>query len=124
MKDGGSGKRKRRVERRTDARVGVEIWVEEMADQGLYFHRVTNLSLGGFFIEKKLPLPVGQKVSLRLELPDSGQEFSLTGRIINNYQDKQNKVKGAGIQFLELDDQVRAGIAAYLKRVADSRQSR
>ncbi len=67
MKDGGSGKRKRRVERRTDARVGVEIWVEEMADQGLYFHRVTNLSLGGFFIEKKLPLPVGQKVSLRLE---------------------------------------------------------
>ena len=120
MKHAGHVSRKRREERRTEPRVSVEIWVEEMAAQGLYFHRVTNLSLGGFFIEKKLPFPVGQKVSLRLELPDSGQEYSLTGKIINNYQDRHDNPKGAGIQFLELDDQVRAGIAAYLKRVADS----
>jgi Tfp pilus assembly protein PilZ len=119
MKHVSRGNRKRRVERRTSPRVGVQIWVEETAGQGLYFHRVTNLSLGGFFIEKKLPFPVGQKVSLRLELPDSGRAFSLTGKIINNYQDKDDNLKGAGIQFLELDDQVRAGIAAYLKRVAD-----
>ena len=124
MKDASRGNRKRRVERRTDPRVGVEIWVEETAGQGLYFHRVTNLSLGGFFIEKKLPFPVGQIVSLRLELPDSGQEFSLTGKIINNYQDKYDNLKGAGIQFVELDDQVRAGLKAYLKRVADSRRVR
>ena len=122
MKGGGRGKRKRRAERRTNPRVGVEIWVEEMGDRGLFFHRVTNLSLGGFFIEKKLPLPVGKKVSLRLELPDSGQEFSLIGKIINNYEDKNKNLKGAGIQFLELDDQVREEIAAYLKRVANSRQ--
>ena len=123
MKHVSRGNRKRRVERRTTPRVGVQIWVEETAGQGLYFHRVTNLSLGGFFIEKKLPFPVGQKVSLRLELPDSGQEFSLTGKIINNYQDKDDNIKGAGIQFLDLDEQVRAGIAAYLKRVAGSRQA-
>ena len=119
MKDAGRGNRKLRGERRTNPRVRVEIWVEETAAQGVFFHRVTNLSLGGFFIEKKLPFPVGQKVSLRLELPDSGQEFSLMGKIINNYQDKHNNLKGAGIKFIELDDQVRAGIAAYLKRVAD-----
>jgi Tfp pilus assembly protein PilZ len=123
MKQVSRGNRKRRVERRTTPRVGVQIWVEETAGQGLYFHRVTNLSLGGFFIEKKLPFPIGQKVSLRLELPDSGQEFSLTGKIINNYQDKDDNLKGAGIQFIDLDEQVRAGIAAYLKRVAGSRQA-
>ena len=109
-----------RVERRTAPRFGVEFWVEETAEQGLYFHRVTNLSLGGFFIEKKLPFPVGQKVALHLELPGSGQKIPVTGRIINNYQDQDDNLKGAGIQFLELDDQTRAGITAYLKRVVQS----
>lgn len=121
MMDIDSGNQQRRVERRTSPRVGVEIWIEETVDQGLYFHRVTNLSLGGFFVEKKLPFPIGQKIALRLELPDSGQELSLTGKIINNYQDPYDNLKGAGIKFLELDDQVRASIAAYLKRVVDSR---
>ena len=104
-------------ERRTNPRFGVEFWVEETAGQGLYFHRVTNLSLGGFFIEKKLPFPVGQKVALRLELPGSGQKVSVTGKIINNYQDQDDNLKGAGIQFLELDEKVRDGIAAYLRQV-------
>ncbi len=109
-----------RNERRSTPRFGVEFWVEETAEQGLYFHRVTNLSLGGFFIEKKIPFPVGQKVALRLELPGSGRKVSITGRIVNNYQDQHDNLKGAGIQFLELDDQTRAGIVAYLKQVAGS----
>jgi Tfp pilus assembly protein PilZ len=119
----GKAHARRRVERRHNPRFGVEMWVEETADQGLYFHRVTNLSLGGFFIEKKLPFPVGQIVSLRLELPGSDRAFFLTGKIVNNYQDRHDNLKGAGIQFLELDDQVRAGIAAYLKRIKASRRA-
>lgn len=109
-----------RRERRTTPRFGVEFWVEETAGQGLYFHRVTNLSLGGFFIEKKLPFPVGQKVDLRLELPGSMQKIPVTGKIINNYQDQNANLKGAGIQFLEPDENVCAGIKAYLKRALTS----
>ncbi len=116
----GGGNPRSRGERRTTPRFGVEFWAEETAEQGLYFHRVTNLSLGGFFIEKKLPFPVGQKVDLRLELPGSEEKMPVTGRIINNYQDQDENLKGAGIQFLELDEQVRAGITAYLKRVIQS----
>ena len=116
----GGGNPRSRGERRTTPRFGVEFWAEETAEQGLYFHRVTNLSLGGFFIEKKLPFPVGQKVDLRLELPGSEEKMPVTGRIINNYQDQDDNLKGAGIQFLELDEQVRAGITAYLKRVIQS----
>ncbi len=114
------GNPSKRGERRTTPRFGVEFWVEETAEQGLYFHRVTNLSLGGFFIEKKLPFPVGQKVDLRLELPGSGRKMPITGKIINNYQDQDDNIKGAGIQFVELDDQTRDGITAYLKGVVQS----
>ncbi|MDJ0802533.1 MAG: PilZ domain-containing protein [Desulfobacterales bacterium] len=104
-------------ERRTTPRFGVELWAEETAGRGLYFHRITNLSLGGFFIEKKIPFPVGQKVDLQLELPGSVQKTPVTGRIINNYQDQYDNLRGAGIQFVALDEQARAGITAYLKRV-------
>jgi uncharacterized protein (TIGR02266 family) len=109
-----------RGERRTSPRFGVEFWVQETAEQGQYFHRVTNLSLGGFFIEKKIPFPVGQKVALRLELPGTAQALQVTGRIVNNYQDQNDNLRGAGIQFMELDDQVRDGIASYLNKVGAS----
>ena len=110
-----------RGERRTTPRFGVELWAEETAEKGLYFHRITNLSLGGFFIEKKIPFPVGAKVDLKLELPGRGQKTSVSGRIINNYQDQDDNLRGAGIQFIELDDQARAGISAYLKQVLTAR---
>ena len=99
----------------------MELWAEETAGQGFYFHRITNLSLGGFFIEKKIPFPVGQKVDLHLELPGGGPKTPVTGRIINNYQDQNDNLKGAGIQFIELDEQARAGISAYLKKVVSNR---
>ena len=108
-------------ERRTTPRFGVELWAEETAGRGLYFHRITNLSLGGFFIEKRIPFPVGQKVDLQLELPGSGQKTPVTGRIINNYQDQDDNLRGAGIQFIGLDEKARAGITAYLKRVVSAR---
>ncbi len=108
-------------ERRTTPRFGVELWAEEIAGRGLYFHRITNLSLGGFFIEKKIPFPVGQQVDLQLELPGSVQKTPVTGRIINNYQDQDDNLRGAGIQFVALDEQARAGITAYLKRVVSAK---
>ena len=108
-------------ERRTTPRFGVELWAEETAGRGLYFHRITNLSLGGFFIEKKIPFPVGQQVDLQLELPGSVQKTPVTGRIINNYQDQDDNLRGAGIQFVALDEQARAGITAYLKRVVSAK---
>ncbi len=109
-----------RRERRTAPRFGVEFWAEETAENALYYHRVTNLSLGGFFIEKKLPFPVGEKVSLRLDLPGAAQKMAITGKIVDNYQDQHASLKGAGIQFLELDDQTRGDIAAYLERLRET----
>lgn len=107
----------RRGERRMAPRYGVEFWVEETADQEQYFHRVTNLSMGGFFIEKKIPFPVGEQVALRLELPGTAKDLRVKGKIINNYQDPDDNLIGAGIQFMELDAQVRDGIAAYLEKI-------
>jgi hypothetical protein len=48
------------TEKRTTPRIGVELWAEECCGADVYFHRVTNLSRDGFFIEKKLPFQAGR----------------------------------------------------------------
>lgn len=104
-------------ERRTAPRVGVEFWVEECCHDGVYFHRVTNLSRDGFFVEKKLPFQVGQTVHIRLELPGIQNKLDARSRVVANYRDGQAALRGAGFQFLELDQRTRAGIAAYIDQV-------
>ena len=93
----------RKVERRNAPRFGVDCWAEECCDAGVYFHRVTNLSRGGFFIEKKLPFQVGQTIHVRLNLPGVDAKLEARSRVINNYRDRQDHLRGAGFQFLELD---------------------
>ena len=106
-----------KVERRTAPRFGVECWVEECFDAGVYFHRVTNLSRGGFFVEKKLPFRVGQTIKVRLDLPGFADKPEARSRVINNYRDQQDHLRGAGFQFLDLDGQARKVIDAFIQRM-------
>ena len=107
----------RKVERRTAPRFGVECWAEECFDAGVYFHRVTNLSQGGFFVEKKLPFRVGQTIRVRLDLPGFADKPEARSIVINNYRDKQDQLRGAGFQFLDLDVQARKVIDAFIQRM-------
>jgi hypothetical protein len=103
-------------ERRTAPRVGVEFWVEEQCASGVYFHRVTNISRDGFFVEKQLPFKVGQTVNIRLDLPGVGRELYARSRVVNNYRDRHAALRGAGFQFVELDTQTREGIDAFIQQ--------
>jgi hypothetical protein len=112
----------RKVERRNAPRFGVECWAEECCDAGVYFHRVTNLSQDGFFVEKQLPFCVGQTIHVRLDLPGADAKLETRSRVINNYRDKQDHLLGAGFQFLDLDARSRGVIQAFIKR-ANSRRA-
>ena len=107
---------KRKVERRTTPRFGVECWVEECCEAGVYFHRVTNLSRDGFFVEKKLPFQVGQTLRMRLDLPGIDAKLEARSRVVNNYRDRQDHLRGAGFQFLDLDARSREVIETFIQR--------
>jgi hypothetical protein len=100
-------------EKRKHSRTNVQIWVVEKDSNSKSFHLVTNLSIGGFFIEKKFPLPVGSIVNLELEL--DGEKLPLRGKIIDNYEDPTTKHLGAGVQFVDMDERVKTKIEEYLK---------
>ncbi|MGD9332430.1 MAG: PilZ domain-containing protein [Desulfobacterales bacterium] len=103
-------------ERRTTPRFGVEFWVEEHDAAGVYFHRVTNISRDGFFVEKKLPFQVGQTLQMRLDLPGSERKYSARTRVVDNYHDGRSNLRGAGFQFVDLDSKTRAGIEAVIEK--------
>jgi Tfp pilus assembly protein PilZ len=101
-------------ERRKNSRVNVQIWAEERYDNFTYFHLLSNLSVGGFFIEKKLPFQVGTIVQLELQLPGSKEKLPVKGQVLNNYQDPHSNNRGAGVKFTEIDKKVKKKIEKYL----------
>ncbi len=102
------------AERRHTPRADVELWVQEQCEAGIYYHRVTNLSSEGFFVEKKIPFRVGQVMTMRLELPGAGGPFQAPSRVVDNYRDRQANLLGAGFQFLELEREARQSIQALV----------
>jgi PilZ domain len=87
--DAGSDKRRQQ-------RIPIDLWIECERAGELYFQRATNLSVGGAYFEKTIPLPVGTKVALKFALPGDGQEIRCGGETVTA-QDL-----GMGVTFLEL----------------------
>jgi c-di-GMP-binding flagellar brake protein YcgR len=107
-------------ERRKHPRLIVQIWAVEKNDNSRSFHLLTNLSIGGFFIEKRLPFQVGSKVNLDLDI--DGELLSLRGKIVNNYKNPVTDHTGAGVQFVEMDERVKTKIKDYLKKLEKADQ--
>lgn len=99
-------------ERRKYTRSNVQIWTVEKNDNFSSFHLLTNLSAGGFFIEKKLPFQIGSIVNLELEL--NGEILSLCGKIVNNYKNPTSNHSGSGVHFVDMDENAKAKIEEYL----------
>jgi len=107
-------------EGRKHPRLNVQIWAVELNDNSRYFHMLSNLSMGGFFIEKKLPFPVGSILNFELEL--DGEKLSLRGKIIDNYENLTPDHPGAGVQFVDMDEKVKLKLETFLKKLEKENQ--
>lgn len=101
-------------ERRTSARIPVEMWVEEATDRELYFQRGANISEGGIFLEHTIPHTLGTEVSLRFVLPGDDEPIKVKGEIVNVNDDQPGL--GMGIKFLDLSEDAQTRITAYILR--------
>ena len=107
-------------EKREHPRLNVQIWVVELGDNSRYFHMLSNLSTGGFFIEKKLPFPVGSILDFEMEL--EGETLPVRGKIVDNYDNSTADFTGAGVEFVDLDEKVKAKIRAFLEKLDEEDQ--
>jgi uncharacterized protein (TIGR02266 family) len=86
-------------DRRTQTRVPVEMWVEEEADNAVYFQRSANLSSGGLYLENTVPHPVGTRVRLRFTLPGDQAVITTNAEIVKT---EAHSTLGMHLKFLDL----------------------
>lgn len=105
-------------ERRRTQRVPVDVWVEESRDRETYFQRGANLSVGGIYLGRSIPHPLGTMMSLKFTLPGEQQPIHVVGKIVSLALDGEEP--GMGVAFTELDEDTRARIERYVASAAEA----
>jgi len=100
-------------ERRTSARLPVEMWVEDLTDGGVVYRRAANLSRGGLFLDQTIPLPAGSVVKLRFTLPGDTTPLVVDGQIVS-----VREGPAMGLKFMGLPPEVQRRIDGFCERTA------
>ena len=99
------------LERRTNERTDVELWVEAEGDGGPHAHRAMDLSLGGLRLDRGVAHPTGTRVMLELRLPDREAALRIEAEVTGDQRDR-----GVGMRFVSLSRDQRVRLADYLLR--------
>jgi type IV pilus assembly protein PilZ len=92
------------AERREHKRKPVSMVINyETLDQ-FFEDYVTNISLGGVFIQSKNPLPIGTRLKIKFALPELANPIETTGVVAHVVNlDDEGDMHGMGIRFADLD---------------------
>jgi type IV pilus assembly protein PilZ len=90
-------------------RLPVDVKVDYRTAGSFITDYTRNISRGGLFIRTSLPLEVGERVRLRLTLPDGDAPFALDGVVkwIATLRDREKHPPGMGIEFVDFDEDTR-----------------
>ncbi len=88
-------------------RFTVEVKVDYRTVGSFITDYTTNVSKKGLFVRTSLPLRVGERVRLRLTLPEGDAPFALDGIVkwTVSLKDEGDHPPGMGIEFVNYDEQ-------------------
>lgn len=76
---------------------------------------LTNIGIGGLFVEGDIPMRVGSKTFLSFSLPTAPSPIRLVGEIVRVERDATAAhIKGMGVRFVEVPTDVRHAIEQWL----------
>ena len=104
---------RRTVDRRSDTRVAVELWMEEVSGQDVLFRRTGNLGLGGVYFDKAIPHAVGTTVTLRFALPEEQEMIVARGEVVSAAGTSDGL--GMGVKFIAIEGQGEARIGHFIR---------
>jgi len=73
--------------------------------------RITDLSEGGCFVDTTGEAQIGERLTVRIQLPDGGH-LELTGEVAH-----ESRPIGFGLRFIDLSDEQREALRAFLVEV-------
>ena len=104
-------------ENRKSPRLPADVKVDYRTVGSFITDYTRNISQGGIFIRTSLPLDVGERVRLRLTLPDGDAPFALDGVVkwVSTLKDREKHPPGMGIEFVDFTDEVKKKLEDMVK---------
>lgn len=90
-------------------RLPVEVKVDYRTVGSFITDYTKNISKGGVFIRTSLPLEVGERIRLRITLPEGDAPFALDGVVkwVSSVRDREKHPPGMGVEFTSFTDDVK-----------------
>jgi type IV pilus assembly protein PilZ len=117
MADRSQSETRAAVERRRTERAPVVVRIEYATVDALFSDFTRNINEGGIFVETDEPIPLDEKVELKLRLPGSSELVHATGRVVRIEPTTPTSPGGIAIEFEQLDANARELINAAVRRL-------
>ena len=99
-------------QRRQDGRVPLELWMEEVVGEEVYFRRTGNVGIGGVYFDNAITHEKGTEVTLIFTLPGDREMVVARGTVINKAT-KQNPL-GMRVRFIKTEGNGKARIRTFI----------
>ncbi len=108
------------IERRASPRAEFVVRVNYQTVDSLFSEFARNINDGGIFVETDTPQPIGTSVELEFKLPGADRPIEVIGNVVRSIDTNQaapNGIAGMGIEFENLDSDVREQINKIIQRL-------
>lgn len=100
-------------DRRDGARVPLELWMEEVSGDDVYFRRTGNVSTGGVFFDRAIPHTLGTVVTLKFALPGDKEMVVARGEVVSAAGAEDGL--GMAVKFISVEGDGAKRIRAYIR---------
>lgn len=102
-------------DRRDTPRVNLELWMEELNGEDVYFRRTGNVSIGGAYFDTPFPYEPGTEVTLKFGLPGSREMVVARGTVVSRGRGQDGL--GMGVKFISIEGDGRDRIRHYIDKL-------
>ena len=107
---------RRGIDRRTSSRVALELWMEEVYGDDVYFRRSGNISEGGVYFDKVIPHALGSMVTLKFALPGEHEMVVARGEVVSEVGAPSGL--GMRVKFITIEGDGRQRLREFVARIA------
>ncbi len=106
---------RRKLDRRLGRRVPLELWMEEVSGEDVYFRRTGNVGEGGVYFDKAIPHALGTMVTLKFALPGDREMVVARGEVVSAVGPQAGL--GMGVKFINIEGDGQKRIREYIRSV-------
>lgn len=101
--------------RRKNPRVEAQLAIDMVSDHNFYLGLTENVSEGGVFVVTFRPFAVGDRVTVRVELPGSTDPMEVVTEVRWVRAASGDVPPGVGLAFVDLDDRGRRQVESFVR---------